>query len=186
MDKKTKMEKLVKRAMKRDEKALEVLLGEYQEYLYRIAYAYYKNEDAALDAVSECVAKVYVNLPKLREPAYFKTWMTRILINEVLDAGKKTKSLVSLEKLQESGFPLEMQEEELSREVRMDLYRALDRIPGEYRKVLILRYFNDLKVREIARIMDIPEGTVKIWMHRGRKKLKTVLTEEMGYEESGI
>ena len=77
------IEKLVKKAMKRDENALEMLLSQYQEYLYRIAYAYYKNEQEALDAVSECVAKVYVNLPKLRKPEYFKTRMTRILMNEV-------------------------------------------------------------------------------------------------------
>lgn len=98
------IEKLVKKAMKRDENALEVLLSQHQEYLYRIAYAYYKNEQEALDAVSECVAKVYVNLPKLRKPEYFKTWMTRILINEVLSGVKIKSKVISLDALNEQGY----------------------------------------------------------------------------------
>lgn len=180
------IEKLVRKAMRRDDAALEKLLGMYQEYLYRIAYAYQKNEQAALDAVSECVAKVYVNLPKLREPRYFKTWMTRILLNEVLDEGKKTDKLLSLEALHEQGFAPEILEEGISREAKMDLYQALDNLSKEYRKVLILKYFNDMRVKDIARIMEIPEGTVKVLLYRGRKKLRTVFVEEMGYEESGL
>lgn len=186
MKQEQEMEKLVKKAMKRDEKALEKLLLHYQEYLYRIAYAYLKNEQAALDAVSECVAKIYVNLPRLKEPRYFKTWITKILIHETLDEKRKRMPIVSLENLQEQGILFGEKEEALSREDRMDLYQALDKIPGEYRKILILRYFNDFKIKEIAEIMKIPEGTAKIWLYRGRKRLKSVLMEEMGYEESGI
>lgn len=110
------MERLVKKAMKRNEKALEALLYEYQEYLYRMAYAYCRNEQNALDAVSECVMKVYINLPKLRRPEYFKTWMTRILINEVLsDAGKE--KVLSLEALQEGGVLPEEPQRGLSPEI---------------------------------------------------------------------
>lgn len=180
------MEKLVRKAMRRNDKALEELLFHYQEYLYRVAYAYYKNEQEALDAVSECVAKVYVNLPKLREPGYFKTWMTRILMNEVLDGVKKKQKIVSLEELKDRGHTAEEQERGLSREEKMDLYRALDRLSPDYKKVLILKYFQDMKVREIAEIMDIPEGTVKVLLYRARKNMYRIFVEEMGYEESGL
>ena len=180
------IEKLVKKAMKRNDQALEELLHQYQEYLYRIAYAYYKSEQEALDAVSECVAKVYVNLPKLREPGYFKTWMTRILMNEVLDGVKKSQKIVSLDALKDQGYVAESREFGLSREEKVDLYRALDKLSPDYRKVLILKYFQDMKVREIAEIMMIPEGTVKVLLHRARKNMQRILVEEMGYEKSGI
>lgn len=181
-----KIEQLVKKAMKRDEDALEVLLSQYQEYLYRIAYAYYKNEQEALDAVSECVAKVYVNLPKLRKPAYFKTWMTRILINEVLSGVKIKSKLLSLDALHQQGYMPEYEEKGISREEKVDLYQALDKLSPDYRKVLILRYFQDMKIKEIGEVMQIPEGTAKVMIHRGRKILQRILVEEMGYEESKV
>ena len=92
----TKLEKLVKRAMRRNENALLELLSYYQEYLYRTAYMYYQNEQESLDAVSECVAKIYINIPKLKEPAYFKTWMTKILLNEVFGKVKQYKTSLCL------------------------------------------------------------------------------------------
>lgn len=180
----TNMEKLVRKAMKRDERALEELLTRYQEYLYRIAYAYYKNEQEALDAVSECVTKVYLNLPKLRAPEYFKTWMTRILINEVLDGVKKRQKVISLDALKEQGYLPDSPEEEITREEKMDLYVALDQLSPDYRKVLILKYFQDMKVKEIAEIMETTEGAVKVLLHRGRNKMKKIFMEEMGYEGS--
>ena len=97
-------EALVRQAQKYDEKALTLLLTDYQEYLYQIAFLYCKNQQAALDAVSECVTKVYLNLPKLKHPNYFKTWMTRILINEVLDDMRKRRNQVSYDHLKEMGY----------------------------------------------------------------------------------
>lgn len=175
------LEKPVKKAMKRDEAALETLLFHYQGYLYRMAYAYYKSEQPALDAVSECVAKVYLNLPKLRQPAYFKSWMTRILMNEVLDGGKKERGLVSLEELTEQGVTLKAEEEVLSREIKMDLYEALDRLSPQHRKVLILKYFNDMKIKDIAEIMELSPDSVKVMLHRKEKE-----TENGIYGGNGI
>lgn len=180
------MEILVKKAKRRDEKALVELLSMYQEYLYRIAYAYYKNEQQALDAVSECVMKIYIHIPQLKKTEYFKTWITRILINEVLRDISKQSNQTSLELLREQGIELQNSELVLnvSQEQKMDLYHALDLLPSEYRKVIILKYFQDMKSKEIAEIMEIPEGTVKTLLHRGKKRLRTIMVEEMGYEIS--
>lgn len=181
-----KMEKLVRKAMKRNEKALGELLCQYQEYLYRIAYVYYKNEQEALDAVSECVAKVYVNLPRLRNPGYFKTWMTRILINEVLDGAKKNRKMISLDALREQGYTEEYPETGISREEKMDLYLALDQLSPDDKKILILKYFQEMKVKEIADIMEIPEGTAKVLLYRARKRLHRIFVEDLGYEETSV
>lgn len=175
-------ETLVKRAKQHDEKALTQLLSFYQTYLYQIAYLYCKNQEQALDAVSECVTKVYLNLPKLKEPKYFKTWMTRILINEVLDDIKKRKHLISYDRLRDAGYEAEYAEDTITQEERLDLYRALDSLKPDYKKVLILKYFQDFSIKEISDLMDMSESSIKVLLHRGRKKLRHILSEEMAYE----
>ena len=80
----------------------------------------------------------------------------------------------------------EYEEKGISREEKVDLYQALDKLSPDYRKVLILRYFQDMKIKEIGEVMQIPEGTVKVMIHRGRKILQRILVEEMGYEESNV
>ena len=175
-------EKLVKRAMKYDEIAIIQLFDHYKEYLYRIAYMYYKNEQDALDAVSECVTRVYISFPKLKHPEYFKTWMTRILINEIFTDMKKGKNLISYDNLKEAGYEVEFPEDAITREEKMDLYTALDQLKPEYRVVLILKYFEDLSIKEISDAIGITESNVKALLHRGRKKLRKILLEDMAYE----
>lgn len=175
-------ERLVKRAMKYDEKAIIRLFDHYKEYLYRIAYMYYKNEQDALDAVSECVTKVYINFPKLKHPEYFKTWMTRILINEVFADIKKNKKHISYDNLKEVGYEAEYPEDFISREEKMDLYAALNMLKPDYRIALILKYFEELSIKEISEIMGCSESNIKALLHRGRKKLHKILMEDMAYE----
>lgn len=175
-------EKLVRWAMKYDEKAITRLFDHYKEYLYRIAYMYYKNEQDALDAVSECITKVYISLPKIKHPQYFKTWMTRILMNVIFSDMNKSKKLISYDHLKENGYEAETAEFTITREEKMDLYAALERLKPEYRIALILKYFEELSVKEISEAMGVSESSVKVLLHRGRKKLRRLLMEDMAYE----
>lgn len=179
----TKLEKLVKRAMRRNENALLELLSYYQEYLYRTAYMYYQNEQESLDAVSECVAKIYINIPKLKEPAYFKTWMTKILLNEVFGKVKQYKTGLSLDELKEQGYEAELLETSISNEEKMDLYHAMELLSPDAKKVLILKYFQDWSIRDIAQILEVSEENVKVMLYRARKQLRKIYKEELGYEE---
>lgn len=174
--------KLVKKAMKYDEQAIAELFSYYQKYLYQIAYLYCKNQQDALDAVSECITKVYVSFPRLKKPEYFKTWMTRILINEVLDDIRKRKNIISYDRLRDMGYEAEYAEDFISREEKIDLYRALDQLKPDYKKVLILKYFQELSVKEISEMMEMSESSIKVILHRGRKKLHRILSEEMDDE----
>lgn len=173
---------IVKKAMKYDEKAIVELFAHYQEYLYQIAYLYCKNQQDALDAVSECITKVYVSFPKLKKPEYFKTWITRILINEVLDNIRKKKRYISFEKLRDMGYEIEFPIETISYEEKMDLYQAMEQLKPDYKKALILKYFQDFSIYEIGEIMGISESSVKVLVYRGRKKLRRMLLEESIYE----
>ena len=90
--KKTKGLKLVEKAVKGNREAFGDLIVMHQEYLYKLAYLYTKNEQDALDAVQECAMRAMISMDKLREPAYFKTWITRILLNCIYQEQKKRRN----------------------------------------------------------------------------------------------
>lgn len=79
------LEEQVKLAINQDEKAFEYLMNISKEGLYRIAFAYAKNEQDALDILQETVYKAYISIYKLKEPKYFKTWISKILINNAIN-----------------------------------------------------------------------------------------------------
>ncbi len=173
------IEKLVKKAIKGNRKAYGILIEEYETYLYKTAFLYVKNEQDALDAVQNCVMKGMIAIDRLREPAFFKTWLTKILINCIYREKEKQAPMLSLEEYQEKtreNFSSYIEE-------RIDLYEAIDLLRPFYKMVIVLYYFSDMKIKEIARIMDIPEGTVKGYLARAKKELKKKLMEESYHEE---
>lgn len=162
--------KLVKKAIKGSKSAYGELIAEYQVYLYKTAYLYVKNEADALDAVQECVTKAMIGIEKLKEPLHFKTWLTRILINCIWQDKKKAPT-IPLDEYIEKGTTDYLIEE------KVDLYDAIDSLKEQYKTVVILFYFQELKIREIAQIMDIPEGSVKADLYRAKKQLRKWLTD---------
>ncbi len=143
-----------------------------KELLYRTAYAYVKNPEDALDIVAETVYRAYRSKGKLREPAYFNTWLTRILINCCLDHIKKHGRVIPVEGGLDAPVPAEDRAEVL------DLHSAVDQLDVNCRTVVILKYFHDLTIAQIAEIMQRPQGTVKTYLHRALKSLRTELKED--------
>lgn len=169
--------KLVKKAIKRNPDAYGELIREYQDYLYKTAYLYVKNEETALDAVGTAVLKAYLQIHTLRNPEYFKTWITRILINAAYDEQKK---LICHSELPET---IEDSHEEISLEEKYDINTAVTRLSEKYRTVIILKYFNEFSVKEIADIMGAPEGSVKAYLSRARDELRRILKEDYIYAD---
>lgn len=164
---------LVKKAMRGNPNAFGELIRTEQEYLYRMAFLHTRNEEDALDAVQESILRAYRSIKTLREPAYFRTWLTRIVINTAKELARKQKPYGDLEELELLAAP-----EGLSPDERMDLYAALEKLPEQYRDVIRLKYFDGLKTREIAERLDTPEGTVSSWLHRAMEQLRMELKEE--------
>ncbi|MEZ3435266.1 MAG: sigma-70 family RNA polymerase sigma factor [Lachnospiraceae bacterium] len=169
--------KLVKKAIKGNPDAYGELIREYQDYLYKTAYLYVKNEETALDAVGTAVLKAYLQIHTLRNPEYFKTWITRILINAAYDEQKK---LICHSELPEI---IEDSHEEISLEEKYDINTAVTRLSEKYRTVIILKYFNEFSVKEIADIMGAPEGSVKAYLSRARDELRRILKEDYIYAD---
>ncbi|WP_256942409.1 sigma-70 family RNA polymerase sigma factor [Bacillus sp. OV166] len=160
---------IVKKAKSGDTKAFQELIDREKIKLFKIAYLYSKNEDDALDIFQETLYKALSSIQNLKEDKYFSTWITRILINNAKDFLRKKNRSIPMEleylKTNESS-PSENIED------RMDLLKAIDYLDEKEKSALILRYYRDYSVNQIAVVLDIPEGSVKSTIHRALKKLK--------------
>ncbi|MBK3494047.1 sigma-70 family RNA polymerase sigma factor [Viridibacillus sp. YIM B01967] len=162
--------KLVKKAIKGNKEAFEELLVIHSNQLYRTAFIYVGNREDALDIVQETAYKGLLSVGQLKNEEFFLTWLTKILIHCAFDVMKKKKKEKPLEKINElSSAKLEKRDEHL------DLVNAINLLKKPYRSAVILFYFQDLPIREVSKIMNVPENTVKTYLHRGKNQLKKLL-----------
>lgn len=145
---------------------LVALIQTNQERFYRIAYTYVKNREDALDLVHDAVVKALQSCPALKNPAYMRTWFYRILINESLSFLRKRKNVLSWEEIPAQAAPDARQEEYI------DLYAAIDKLPADLKTVVILRFFEDMKLEAIADITSANLNTAKSRLYRALKLLK--------------
>ncbi|MFJ5565391.1 MULTISPECIES: sigma-70 family RNA polymerase sigma factor [Lysinibacillus] len=166
--------KKVQRAKKGSNKAFQELIEDEKIKLYKIAYIYMKNEDDALEVVQETIYKAFVSIKYLKDERYFSTWLSRILINSAIDLLNKKKRIIPMERksIEEKLAPY------LSNQKDSDLIRAVMELDEKYKTVLILRFYKDYTVKQIADVLDCPEGTVKTNIHRGINQLKEKLKED--------
>ena len=149
-----------------------------QQAFYRLAYSYTKNSDAALDVVQDAVVKGIEKLHTLRNPAYMKTWFYRILVNQALTY-LRGKKVVSLEEYTESTCPA-AEEQDVAQNV--DLYRAVQGLEPILRTIVILRFFEDMKLEEIAQATGANLNTVKSRLYKSLRKLREWTGEELSDE----
>lgn len=168
---------LVAQAKEGDTFAFEELLKLYGDQLYRTAFLYVGNREDALDIVQETSFKAFLAIKTLKQDRYFSSWITRILINSANEYLKKHKKDLPFEDVEK----MIQVKDELSIE-EIDLIREINQLKKKYRDAVILFYFRDLPIREIARIMSVPENTVKTYLHRGKKQLETKL-RGVGFSE---
>ncbi len=169
--------RLVRQAQKGKREALETLFLMEKEYLYKMAFLYMKNKEDALDLVQESILQCILHLKKLEKPEYFRTWMTRILINCARQEWRKRGRYDVIEE-PELWQSEEALQEEVSREEKLDLYEAIDRLAFPYKAIIIQYYFAGSKLKEIAEILNMPPGTVKAYHARAKCRLKEILEEE--------
>lgn len=143
-----------------------------QEKLYRIAFSYVKNEDLALDIVQESIEKALRNIKTLRHEEYVKTWFYRILINESLQFVRRNKS-ITLCQVEDLKDYIEWNDNITID--GMDLYNNISKLKEKLRTVIILRFFEDLKIEEIARITKTSPNTVKSRLYKGLEELRKLI-----------
>lgn len=144
-----------------------------------MAYVYVKNSDDALDVVQETAYKSFTQIKTLKNPEYFKTWLIRIAINISLDFLKKQKKIVYLNT--EHTDSLSTNPEDASLQITLE--SLMERLTEQEKSIVLLRYYADQTMSEIAKTLDIPLGTVKTVLYRALNKLRTQMTREDIYEQ---
>ena len=165
---------LVKRAIKGDRDSFEELINIYFDRLYKEAYLRCKYEEDAKEIVQETVYKAYRNIKTLKEPQYFKTWISRILINVANDYLRKN-GMIELSHDENSYITKVHNDDNI--DVKIDLYNAIDELEDKYKDVIILKYIDDLKLEEISTILDRPVNTIKTHLRKAIKDMKNLLKE---------
>lgn len=150
------------------------LVLDNERQLYRIAKSILKNDSDCADAAQEAVTRAFEKLHTLRNDQYAKTWLIRILIHECFRLAKKQRrEQETLEKIKRQKNPEDGQKDKYG-----ELYEALIELDSSFRIVLELYYLEGFSVREISELLEIPEGTVKSRLGRGRGKLKKCLCQK--------
>lgn len=181
---------LVDRARQGDVAAFERLIGQYQSKVYTFAFAFTGSPDVAQDLAQEALVKVYKSLGSFRFQSAFSTWLYSIVKNTYLDAVKsragRERALeepLTDREVQSMHEAASAEERLLAKETRRTLMRALRQVPVAYRTVVMLADVQGLGYEEIAGALDVPVGTVKSRLKRGRDALKDALFRQRAAEE---
>ena len=149
------------------------ILNSYEK-MYRIAYSYVRNEDDALDIVQDSAYKAMKYADSVKNKHYIETWLCRIVINCAIDFIRKNKKEIL------SDIP-----QDFDKTGTTDIYSDFDTLEAlqvlneTERAIIILRFFEDKKIDDIATILDLNVNTTKTLLYRSLKKLKIEL--EGGY-----
>lgn len=151
----------------------EEILSHYQSY-YRLAFSYLKNREDAMDVVQESVYKAMSKCQHLKKADAVSSWMYKIVVNTALQTLRlRSRAPLPLHDTEPPGPP-----ERSGNDPPADLAGALDQLEEKDRAVLILRYFEDKKLSEVALILDEKESTVKSRLYRALKKMKLNLEQD--------
>src|SRR5215218_2977714 len=181
------------RASKGDVEAFKMLVEEHSGLVYRVALRILGVEDAK-DASQEVWIRVWRNIKNFRGDSAFSTWLYRITVNTCLSVRRKETRRKEREYGGEEmpflpeprGDDTDPEAAALGAEQREEIQTALGRVRAEHRAALALRHMEGLSYAEIAEILDVPEGTAKGWVSRGRAAMLVTLAEgKHGRDEAG-
>ncbi|MFW5433130.1 sigma-70 family RNA polymerase sigma factor [Paenibacillus apiarius] len=143
------------------------LISGIERSLYGVARSMLRRDEDCADAIQEAILKAFRAIHTLREPAFFRTWMFRIVINECRQIMSKQKRIVVVAELPALSSPAS----DYENIEYLDLVAAIDRLEELHRIVITLHYFEDMTIKDIADLLDTTEGTVKSRLYRARAAL---------------
>ena len=179
---------LVELSKKGDQQAIAQLYEQTSRRAYYLAKQLVKDEDQAQDIVQDAYVKVFTNLPLLEQVENFQGWLNTIVVNRSKDYLKKKKPMLFSQMVSEEdeGSELDFEDEGgyFSPDQKVDyaetkrlIQGMIDRLPQEQRMAIVLFYLEEMPVKQIARVMECSEGTVKSRLNYGRKAIKAQVLE---------
>ena len=146
-----------------------------EEKWYRVAYYYARNQEVAMDIVQEAITKALTKISSIKQAKFMKTWFYRILINTAIDETKRNRKNAT--------FCLEDYQTEAIEEdftTNIQLYAKINQLKPKLKTVILLRFFEDLKLSEIAQVTKTNENTIKSRLYQALDQLKVEWEEKEG------
>jgi RNA polymerase sigma-70 factor (ECF subfamily) len=189
-------EELVERARRDDRRAIEQLIGRYQQKVYRLAFQMcYADEEEAKDRVQEAFLRAFRNIKKFRGKSSFYTWLYRIVVNTCIDAQRRRKrwrqtflpwrfgkteedeSNAGLEDFSDRAENSNPLSRLTGQQLEIDVKKALTSLSEKQRTAFQLKVFQEMSISEIAEIMGLAEGTVKTHLFRATQFVRNQLCQ---------
>jgi RNA polymerase sigma-70 factor (ECF subfamily) len=183
---------IVARARARDEASIREIIRRHNRRLYRIARSILRDDSEAEDVLQETYIKAFTHLSEFRGDSSLDTWLCRIAMNEALGRLRRRRKMTDLSAVEEerqsaevirlhAGSPeVDPERRVAQHEIRQLLEEAIDRLPEEFRVVLIARAVEDMSVDETASALGLNPETVKTRLHRARQRLRAMLEARVG------
>ncbi|MCQ2011307.1 RNA polymerase sigma factor SigW [Sporolactobacillus sp. STSJ-5] len=183
--------RLIKKIRKGDQQAFAELVERYKNSVFAICLRMVGNAQEAEDLSQEAFIRAYNHIDQYDHERKFSTWLFRIATNLSIDFLRRRKNVVSLDAVVPSteGLSLnamlpdegEQPEDRIVRKETEEMVQGeIKKLPEKYRSAVVLKYIEDLSLKEISEIMEIPVGTVKTRIHRGREMLRKNMMAEGG------
>jgi RNA polymerase sigma-70 factor, ECF subfamily len=183
------------RASRGDVKAFTKLVRAHSSLVYRVSLRMLGSEEYAQDVSQEVWVRAWRNISSFRGESAFSTWLYRITVNTCLSARRResrrheqreyTSDYLMPYLPEPPGGEADPEAAVLSAERRGEIEAALGHVRAEHRAALVLRHMEGLSYSEIAEVLQVPEGTAKGWVSRGRAALLIALAQERGQEGVG-
>lgn len=178
-----KIKRSIKSVKKGDQSAFEDIVSYYENKVFAICFRMLGNRHEAEDIAQEAFIRAYINIHSYDEDRKFSTWLYRIATNLSIDRIRKKKPdyYLDAEIKGTEGLTLYTQlpseqllpEQEVeSLEMQHYIQHEIMQLPPKYRSIIALRFMDELSLKEISEILEIPLGTVKTRIHRGREALR--------------
>ncbi|MEH7546090.1 RNA polymerase sigma factor SigW [Bacillus sp. AFS076308] len=182
----TIVKKRIKQVIKGDQNAFGEIVEIYKNSVFQLCYRMLGNRHEAEDIAQEAFIRAYVNIQSFKQDKKFSTWLFRIATNLCIDRIRKkkpdyyldaevagTEGLTMYSQIS-SDSPLPEAEVE-SLELQETVQKEILKLPEKYRSAIVLKYMEDMSLNEISEILNLPLGTVKTRIHRGREALRQQL-----------
>ena len=160
---------IIEKVRSGDTDAFGELVTEHQNRVFSLALRMVGNEEDCADAAQQAILRAWERLDTLRQPQYFRTWLTRILINECKGILRQRGRQAPYDQAAAEAIPAPAEED------HSDLYAALGALEEKYRLPVVMYYWEGFKTREIASLLRLPEGTVKSRLRTARIQLRDTL-----------
>lgn len=159
---------LLKRAKEGDDSAFNEIVKRYQNFVYKTALSYLHDRENARDITQDVFIKAYKGLPYFNNDSQFTTWLYKICKNQCLNYLRREKAHIEDNDGPTGNYNMDLP-------LKAGLDKLIAKLKDEYREVIVLRYYQQLKYDEIAHYLDLPMSTVKIRLYRAKQELKGMI-----------